>query len=316
MTDTYLKEHYEDYCGTESAEGKKVGLTVQTLGNDFMVYLTEGIQEAFKAQGIDIQIDSCDGDSNTQVQQVENYITMGMDLIVVFPLNGDSMITVMDQAESEGIPTIAFAMDVDSENLTTHLISAEEDTMGIAAAEMASDWIDETFPDAKDGEVKVLLIGSTTSPELGTRCDAMEETISANSKVTVTRQDTTDSNSTDEGRNVAENMFLGETYDCVIAANATTALGVDSYVMSTDSPIEDLSKFGIFTVDETDEVDAKITSSTDNESAIRGTISMGAISDTVEALVAASMPILTGGTPITHVDGAAIPVTPETLAAK
>lgn len=312
--DNYLIEHLEEYCGTESTEGKKIGMTVQSLGNDFMIYLTDAIRAGYEEMGCEFQLDSCDGDSNTQVEQIENYITMGMDLIVVFPLNGDSVITVMEQAEKEGIPTIAFAMDVSSDKITCHQISAEEDTMGTAAGELASSWVDETFPDAKDGEVNVLVIGTTSSPEMDVRSSAMEEAITANSKCKVTRQDTADSNSTDEGRNTAENMFLGNSYDLVLTCNATTALGVDAYIKSSDSPISDLNKFAIYTVDETDEIDAKIASSTDNESCIRGTISMGSIDHTAQALMAASKPILTGGTPVTYVDGAAQPITPESLA--
>ena len=49
--------------------------------------------------------------------------------------------------------------------------------------------------------------------------------------------------------------------------------------MSTDCPVEDLSKTAIFTVDETEEIDAKILSSENNESVLRGTISLGTLDD-------------------------------------
>ena len=313
--DTFMREHYEEFCGDESPEGKSVGFTLQSLGNDFMKYLSEGIRAAFEAQGCDISIDSCEGDSTRQVEIIENYITMGKDLIIIFPLNGESLVAVAGQAEDAGIPVVAFAMDVPNEKVTTHIISADESVMGAACGQMASDWADENLAD--QDTVEVLFIGSTTSPEMADRSDATEEALKANSRINVTRVDSPNSNDTNEGRNVTENSFQGgKYYDMVVACNSNTAIGVDSYIMSSDSPIPDLSKFAIFLVDETGEIDEAIINSLENKSAIRGTISMGDISDTVDVLLTSCMPILTGGNPVNHINGSAMPLDPETLLAK
>lgn len=312
QTDTWLVDHYEELLGDESVAGKKVGFTLISLGNDFMVALSDGVKAALEAEGATVQVDACDGDPTKQQEQIENYTTMGMDMIIIFPVNGEAVVSAAENAEKAGVKVIAFAMDIPSENLTCHVISANEDTMGWACGEMASEWIDENLSD-KD-QVNVLMIGSTSSPELVMRSDNQEAAIKENPRCVVTRQDTPDSNSVDEGRKLAENIWLGDAdWDVVIAVNQQTALGFNSYMMSSDGPLDDISKFAIFCVDETEEVIQNIVASKDNESCLRGTISMGAITDTIDVVHAASMPILTGGTPVTHVDGDARPITADDL---
>jgi len=78
--------------------------------------------------------------------------------------------------------------------------------------------------------------------------------------------------------------------------------------MSSDSPIQDKSKFGIFGVDETDEVDAKILASLKDESVLRGTISMGGIPDTIADLMKGMVPILTESELIPRIDGSIFPL--------
>ena len=311
--DTDIIANYEDFCGDESAQGKKIGITLQSLGNDFMVALSDAITSRFSEAGVDVDITSCDGDSTTQVEQIENYMSMGVDVIVAFPVNGESLVTAMESAEDAGIPTVSLAMDVPSEKVTSHIIASNEGDMGYASGKAASDWINENYPDAGAGEVKVLMLGSTSSPELDERSEGMEVALRENEKIQEFRQDTPDANSLDEGRNATENIFLSESYDVIVAVNSTTALGADSYLTSPDSPIEDLSKSAIFTVDDTDEIIEKIRASESNESIIRGTVSMGSVEKTADTLFATLMPILTGGTPIYRVNGSADVITIDTL---
>lgn len=293
-------------------EGKFVGITVPSVGNDFMLALTNALKEAVEATGATCQIDACDGDTNLQIQHIENYVTMGASLIVAFPVNGEALATACKQAEDQGIPTFAFAMGI-SDDCTTTMLSAEESDMGAACAEMASQWIDKTFPDAADGEVVVYHMTSSYSPEATERCKA-QAAIAENSKVTLISEEVEDWNSAEDARSRVENAFLANPdIDVIITCNGTTALGVESYIASSDCPVEDLSKFGIFTVDETAEIVEKITASADNTSTLRGTISMGSIADTVNDFMMGVTPILKGEEPIKVINGEAKMITVDTL---
>lgn len=293
-------------------QGKKVGFTVPTLASDFINYLTMACNQAVTGVGATLQVDACDGDVTKQIEQIENYVTMGMDCIVVFPVNGEALASATKAAVDAGVPVFAFAMEIP--NATTMMISAEEEVMGAACGDMASEWIDKTFPDAADGEVIVYVMRGSTQPEIVVRSDSMVEAIKKNPKVTVIEEESENENDQNIARRMTENQFnANPDIDVIIACNAESALGAESFIMSSDSPITDMSKFGIFCVDETDEVDAKILASLNDASALRGTISMGSIADTVNDFMKGLTPILNEETPIARIDGSIFPINGDNI---
>lgn len=301
----------KETLGTANGEGKKVGMTVPSIGNDFMLALTDAMQAAIEETGAEVQFDSAENNVTTQISQIENDITMGCDILVVWAVNGDGVANACQAAVEQGIPVLAFAYEIPG--ATCSVISATDEDMGTACAQMASDWIDENYADAADGEVKVFVMTSSTTPESVIRSDAILNTIKENSKVTVVEAEVTDQDKTDAARTLAENTLLANPdTDVIICMNGTCGVGTESYVMSSGSPIEDKSKFAIFCVDETDEIISKIQSSVNNESVLRGTVSMGSIDFTVSDFMKAMTPLLNDEEPVS-VDGAASVITPDTL---
>lgn len=316
ITDDELIANLADYTGNGTLEGKKIGFSILGLNSDFFVALSEQLKAAVEEAGATLQVDSADADANTQIQQVENYITMGMDMIIVFAVSADALVSVVSDAKAQGVPVMAFAYEIPSDDVTISQISADEQVYGTMAAQMASDWIDEKFPDAEDGSVDVLIVGATDTTENTERSQYME-TIAENSKVSYVRYDTEDPNSADDGRNTAENQFLlKEDYDVVLCVNAATALGVNAYLTSSDSPIKEENRddVAIFLVDETTEIVENINSSIDNSSLIRGTVSMGALSHTITTMMACITNVLTDGTPISRVNGSGQYITADNVA--
>ena len=235
-------------------------------------------------------------------------------MIVVFPINGEALTNTCKKImNDQNIPIIAFAMEI-PDGATTQMLSAEEGDMGQMCAQMTSEWIDKTFPDAGDGEVTVYMMTASNSPEASERTEGMMD-IKDNPKVNLITEETDDWNSADTARNRMENAFLTTPdIDVVMAINATCATGIDAYVSSADCKIEDKSKFGIFLVDETTEVVEKIKASANNESLIRGTISMGSIEDTTNDFMSAIEPILEGKEPYEVWNGGAKILTVDTMA--
>lgn len=295
-----------------SAKGKSVGITMPSIGNDFMLALSQVLQGALEAQGCKVQVDSAENDVTTQLTQIENFTTMGCDVIVVWAVNGDGVASACKAAIDAGIPVLAFAYEIPG--VTTSVISASEESMTAQCVSMASDWIDKTFAEAGAGEVNVFVMTSSTVPQSVIRSEGLKK-ITENNKVNLITAEVEDQDNTDAARTLIENTMLATPdIDVIIAVNGTCAIGIESYISSTSSPIQDKSKFGIFCIDETEEIVAKIKASATNESVLRGTISMGTLDDTVNDFMKGITPLITGQTPIARVDGQAFVITPETLA--
>ncbi|MBB5263285.1 ABC-type sugar transport system substrate-binding protein [Catenibacillus scindens] len=301
----------EETLGTANGEGKLVGITVPSIGNDFALAVTNAMQEAVTATGATVQFDSAEVDVTTQISQIENDVTMGCDILVVWAVNGDGVASAVEQAVNQGIPVLAFANEIPTASCS--MISASDADMGTACGEIALDWLDQTFPDAGDGEIKVLAITASTYPEAGWRSDAIVAKVSEDSRVNLIEAEVADWNDQAAARTMVENQLLANPdVKMIVTCNGTTALGAESFVMSSASNIEDKANFGIFTVDQTDEIDSKIQASVNNESVLRGTISMGTIDDTVGDFMKAMTPLLNDQEPV-DVNGSAFKVTPESF---
>lgn len=285
-----------------------VGFTLPSIGNDFMLALSEQIRASVEEAGAQIQMDAADGDVTTQIEQIENYITMGADLIVVFPISGEAVANACRQAMEQGIPVVAFAVEVPCE-VTSTVVNINDREMGRACADMVNAWLEKTFPEAEDGEVHVLVLGSSMTPQIVERTEGMK-TIAENPKVTMKYFETENQDSVDACRKSVENAFMEYPgYDVVMCVTGTSAIAAEAFVSSQQSGILNPERFGIFSIDETEEITRKIE---DLDCTLRGTISMGSIEDSAKELMQVIAPILKGEEPVKRIDGTVTPITEET----
>ena len=61
-----------------------------------------------KRLGFEIVFQNANGDEKLQLQQAENLITQGVDLIVILPQNADAACPVIEQAHQANIKVVAF----------------------------------------------------------------------------------------------------------------------------------------------------------------------------------------------------------------
>lgn len=287
---------------------KFVGITVPSVGNDFMLALTDMMKAAVEEKGAKVQLDSAENNVTTQIEQIENYAAMGCDIIVVWAVNGEGVASACQRAQDQGIPVVAFAYEIPGAE--SSVISATDESMAEQCVTMADEWINATFADAGDGEVKVLVVAGSSTPEAVTRSECLKA-IADNSKVNMITAEVSDQDKSEEARTLAENTFqTDDDIDVVLCMNGTIALGFESFLNSSSSPLTDKSKFGIFCIDETEEIVTKIAASANDESVLRGTVSMGSLGDTVGDFMQAMEPLLNDQEPI-HVEGASKPITAE-----
>lgn len=95
-------------CGGSKSGKKTVGISMPSKalerwekdGNYMKKYLTE--------KGYDIDIQYAQDNVPTQVSQIENMITKGVDIIVIASIDGEALTDVVDKAQKLKIPVIAY----------------------------------------------------------------------------------------------------------------------------------------------------------------------------------------------------------------
>ena len=137
---------------TSAKDGLKIGLAIQTLGNQVWAQQMDAIQRAADKDGNQAVVVECNENANTQIDQLENFITSGCDIIVVNPVDPDAIETVCAKAREAGI--IVIAWDEEMENTDINWIIKNYD-LGAAIGEEAAKFIHEKYGD-EGCEVAVL----------------------------------------------------------------------------------------------------------------------------------------------------------------
>ena len=81
----------DDAAVDTSKGGLKIGCAIQTLSNQVWAQEMEAMEKDAKADGNELTVVDCDENANTQIDQIENFITSGMDAIVVNPVDPDAI---------------------------------------------------------------------------------------------------------------------------------------------------------------------------------------------------------------------------------
>ncbi len=87
----------------------KVGFCVMTLAFTWMTYSYQAlVDEAAKYPNIELIISNAEGDISKQVQIIEDFIAQGVDAIITDPIDVNTLIPIMEDAEAAGIAFATF----------------------------------------------------------------------------------------------------------------------------------------------------------------------------------------------------------------
>ncbi len=97
---------------------KKVGVCIYQFSDNFMTLFRTELQNylvslGFKAENISIM----DGanDQATQTNQIQNFITTGVDVLIINPVNSSSAATITDMVHDAGIPLVYINREPDAD---------------------------------------------------------------------------------------------------------------------------------------------------------------------------------------------------------
>ena len=107
--------------GAASGAGLKIALSSQHLTNDFNRGILAGVEAKAAELGAELITANAQGDSNKQVSDIENFLTMGVDAVIIGGGEGPAFAPVMQKMAEQGIPCIT--VDITSEYSTCNLTS-------------------------------------------------------------------------------------------------------------------------------------------------------------------------------------------------
>lgn len=249
--------------------GKKIAFCTFTSEGDYWQMMFNLCKQDFEAYGDTMDLISADNDATKQIEQIENCVTQGYDLILLIAVDPDAVADACKKAMDSGVAVFCFIKDP-GEEYRTAFRGTSETVVAQTMTELASDYADAKFPDAADGSIKTIIIGGNSAGSETERYNALCEDVKADSRFDVLEAVQWETSQA-YAQSSFENMITKYNADInlVLVCSGEMALGVRACVMTDGSGISDYSKFGIITCDLSQETADSIKASVDDTDVIR-----------------------------------------------
>lgn len=139
-----------------------VAVCLPMMDNPLMTSISDAVREIFPDK--EVQVSSADNDANKQASQLQNYTTMGVDELVVMPVEVSSIEDVLVEAVNSGIKVVV-AGTKPSDGAYTAMANVNQFMTGSYCAQMAKLWVDANYPDAAEGSVECAVLGSSLNED-------------------------------------------------------------------------------------------------------------------------------------------------------
>lgn len=219
-----MEDTETDSVETEDAE-LSIGFSISTLNNPFFVSMADGAEEKAEELGVAINVVDAGNDPAKQSTDIEDLISMGIDVLIVNPEDSASVGPAIQSALDDGIRVIAIDRLVEGAEVDVFI-----GTDNVQAAEAAGEEL-LTYLDSED-EV-VILEGVPGASSAIDRNEGFLNALEGN--VNIVASQTANFDRT-EGLTVTDNLLQAHpNLRAIVAANDEMALGAIEAVNGSGS---------------------------------------------------------------------------------
>ncbi len=242
-----------------------VALLAVEFGASAMQELDKGFREGFEAAGYSYTSSAFNLDTAVQISSIENYVTMGVALIITMSFD-DSVIDTVHQAMEAGTYMAMWGSEVSYEvSVSTRRDSA---AFGKVVGDMLNAWAEYAHPDEV---VKAALLDNISNPAYIMTVDGIKQAVEEGGVVEIVYEAQAESMDTESGFSFAENAYTSDSgIQMFIGMTFAQALGMNNFVISKN--VANIDDYGVFAYDK-DELAPELLA--DEGSAFRGYASVG-----------------------------------------
>lgn len=123
------------------AAGGKIGISMPTQSLERWNRDGAYLDEQFKVAGYETILTYSDNDSARQVNDIQNMLADGVDLLIVAAIDGEALNTAMDEAATAGVPVIAYDRLI-MNDAVSYYVSFDNYTVGTLQGQFVVDTLD------------------------------------------------------------------------------------------------------------------------------------------------------------------------------
>lgn len=131
----------------------KVGITLQSLSNDYFAGVFGEVETLIKEKGWDYTIVDCQENSAEQISQIENFISSGCDLIMVHAADPNSIEDICKKAMESGIKVMSWDDSLVNSDVNWVIDNTE---LGRVIGKCAAEFINEHYSEDNKAQVTVI----------------------------------------------------------------------------------------------------------------------------------------------------------------
>jgi inositol transport system substrate-binding protein len=206
---------------TAAPKKLKMGVTIEDFNDVFMRYALDQLTDEAKKSNIDIIAADGKRDPNEQLKQIENFITQGVDAIMIHVIDQTVAPTITKECLAAKIPLVYFNRKPDDSALVAGKVVA------VASPEVVAGNLEGEFVAKKlngKGNVAILMGSMGTAPQIG-RTQGTKDVIAKYPGMKVVREQTANFSRPDAVTVVENWLASGEKIDAIVANNDEMAIG-------------------------------------------------------------------------------------------
>ena len=132
-----------------------VGIAMPTQSSARWISDGNSMVEQFTAAGYATDLQYAEDDIPTQLAQVENMITKGVNVLVIAAIDGTTLSNALDNAAAAGIKVIAYDRLIRDSGAVDYYATFDNFKVGVQQAESLVKGLNERFPDQKPWNVEL-----------------------------------------------------------------------------------------------------------------------------------------------------------------
>jgi len=207
--------------GSAAPKKLKMGVTIEDFNDVFMRYALDQLTDEAKKNNIEVIAADGKRDPNEQIKQIENFITQGVDAILIHVIDQSIAPRITKLCLDAKIPLVYFNRKPDDSALSPGKVVA------VASPEVVAGQLEAEFVAKKlggKGNVAILMGSMGTAPQIG-RTQGTKDVIAKYPGMKVVREQTADFARPNAVSVVEDWLAGGEKIDAIIANNDEMAIG-------------------------------------------------------------------------------------------
>ncbi len=125
----------KDYSMNQKENSYLIGASYMTMNNEFYKIVNEEINARVEAEGDRFILRDPALDAKRQIEQIEEMLDEGIDVLVVAPVDWESLSSVLKRAKSQGVRIIVADTNVQDDNLADCTITSDNYNAGVLVGE-------------------------------------------------------------------------------------------------------------------------------------------------------------------------------------